>query len=123
MRVVGAGWAAAALMGGALAGGCPKQGGDTSKEDPNVKAVRTLMGYIDSQIRVFAVQNRRAPRPDEGLSILFEGETPKDPWGNPIQYIVPGPDESAFDLLSWGADGQPGGKREEADLLWSALKR
>lgn len=124
MRMVGAsGWAAVALVGAALVGGCPKQGGANGGEDPNVKAVRTQMGYIDSQIRVYAVQHRRAPTPDQGLEVLFEGETPKDPWGNAIVYVVPGPDGSAFDLLSYGADGLPGGKKEATDLYWSQLKQ
>lgn len=117
-------WGAVALVGAALVAGCPKQGPSTAtNEDPNVKAVRTQMGYIDSQIRVYAVQNRRAPTPDQGLQVLFEGQTPKDPWGNDIVYVVPGPNESAFDLMSYGADGLPGGKREDADLLWSELRQ
>lgn len=124
LRVVGgsAGWGALALVGATLVGGCPKQGGGPSLEDPNAKAVRTQMGYIDSQIRVYAVQHRRAPSPDEGLAILFKGVVPKDPWGNDIVYVVPGPNDSAFDLLSYGSDGLPGGKREAADLLWSQIK-
>jgi len=121
LRVVGptVGWGALALVGATLFGGCPKQG---SAEDANVKAVHTQMGYIDGQIRVYAVQNRRAPSPDEGLAILFEGHVPKDPWGNDIVYVVPGPNESAFDLMSYGSDGLPGGKREAADLIWSQIK-
>ena len=114
LRVIGGSWGALALM-GTLAG-CPKGGGtQSSNEDPNFKAVRT-------QIRVFATTNRRAPKPDEGLGVLFNGQIPKDPWGNEIQYIVPGPNGSAFDLLSYGADGAPGGKKEDSDLLWSAIK-
>ena len=39
----------------------------------------------------------------------------KDPWMHPVQYKVPG-DGRAFDLVSLGADGQPGGDSVDADL-------
>lgn len=39
----------------------------------------------------------------------------KDPWMHPVQYKVPG-EGQAFDLVSLGADGQPGGDSVDADL-------
>lgn len=42
---------------------------------------------------------------------------PLDPWGNPYVYRVPGQDH-AFDLLSYGADGQEGGEGENADISY-----
>lgn len=45
---------------------------------------------------------------------------PVDPWGNPYIYIYPG-DENAYDLLSYGADGEPGGEGPDADIsYWDA---
>ncbi|HEX7009352.1 MAG TPA: type II secretion system major pseudopilin GspG [Phycisphaeraceae bacterium] len=38
-----------------------------------------------------------------------------DPWGNPWGYRYPG-DQSVYDLFSFGADGQPGGDGENADV-------
>ncbi len=38
-----------------------------------------------------------------------------DPWGNPVQYRVPG-EGQPFDLISLGADGQPGGDSYNADI-------
>ncbi|MCA7024582.1 MULTISPECIES: type II secretion system major pseudopilin GspG [Stenotrophomonas] len=38
-----------------------------------------------------------------------------DPWGHPIQYRVPG-EGHPFELLSLGADGQPGGDSYNADI-------
>ncbi len=38
-----------------------------------------------------------------------------DPWGNPWGYRFPG-DHGVFDLYSYGADGQPGGEGENADV-------
>jgi general secretion pathway protein G len=43
---------------------------------------------------------------------------PVDPWGNPYVYLAPGAvNPSGYDLLSYGADGRPGGDGEDADLL------
>lgn len=39
----------------------------------------------------------------------------KDPWMRPVQYKLPG-EGRAFDLVSLGADGQPGGDSVDADL-------
>ncbi|WP_297833564.1 type II secretion system major pseudopilin GspG [Thermomonas sp.] len=38
-----------------------------------------------------------------------------DPWMHPLQYKVPG-DGRPFDLISYGADGQPGGDSVNADI-------
>lgn len=40
---------------------------------------------------------------------------PPDPWGRSYQYKSPG-DHGDYDLYSWGADGQPGGSGEAADV-------
>ena len=46
---------------------------------------------------------------------------PKDPWKNDYLYFVPGRNREAFEIVSYGADGQPGGEDEAADLSSSAL--
>ena len=40
----------------------------------------------------------------------------KDPWGQPMEYKVPGENERAFSLLSHGRDGKPGGSSVDADI-------
>ena len=40
---------------------------------------------------------------------------PKDPWGNPYQYLSPGI-KGEIDVFSYGADGQPGGAGNDADI-------
>jgi general secretion pathway protein G len=43
---------------------------------------------------------------------------PADPWGNPYVYLAPGDvNPTGYDLLSYGADGRPGGEGEDADIL------
>lgn len=102
--------------------GCPKQKGPASADDPSVRAVRTQFAYIQTQIEVYASKNQHAPSAQDGLAVLFDGQVPKDPWGHPVVYQVPGPHGLAFDLISYGSDGEPGGKKDAADLRWSDLK-
>jgi general secretion pathway protein G len=42
-------------------------------------------------------------------------EIPDDPWGNEYVYKHPG-DHGEYDLMSYGADGEPGGEDEDADI-------
>ena len=44
-----------------------------------------------------------------------KGSLLKDPWGREYEYKYPG-DHGDFDLVSLGADGQPGGEGKNADL-------
>lgn len=41
----------------------------------------------------------------------------KDPWGRELEYRTPG-ENGAFDLISLGADGQPGGTSYNADIKY-----
>ncbi|HWK55604.1 MAG TPA: type II secretion system major pseudopilin GspG [Hyphomicrobiales bacterium] len=41
-------------------------------------------------------------------------EIPLDPWGNPYVYT---PEDRSFSLLSYGADGAPGGQNDDADIV------
>jgi len=51
---------------------------------------------------------------------LEKGKVPKDPWGNDFVYLCPGT-QGEFDLLSYGADGQPGGEGKNKDITnWSS---
>ena len=48
---------------------------------------------------------------------------PKDPWGNPYKYRMPG-QNGEYDLWSEGADGAPGGEGENSDIVsWDVEKR
>ena len=40
----------------------------------------------------------------------------KDPWNHPYEYHVPGEGGAAYDLLSYGKDGKPGGESVDADI-------
>lgn len=40
-----------------------------------------------------------------------------DPWGRPFVLLIPGQKNVDFDVVSYGADGQPGGSGEDADVI------
>jgi general secretion pathway protein G len=45
-------------------------------------------------------------------------ELPKDAWGNPFHYAAPGKVGLPFDLISFGADGKWGGKKDDQDIAY-----
>ena len=65
------------------------------------------------------------PSPDEGLAILAAktdafpdgllNKLPNDPWKNPYVYRVPG-NQSPYEVICMGADGQEGGDGAEKDI-------
>ena|SRR5437870_5065669 len=71
------------------------------------------------------------PSTDEGLQALrvrpnnvnqWQGpylpqEIPVDPWGRPYTYKYPGDHGDEPDVISYGADGQPGGDGINADIV------
>ncbi len=78
-------------------------------------------------IEAFKVMRGRYPTTEEGLKLLIDEKFLKpnsstgkleDPWGKEYLYLYPGqahPD--SFDVKSYGADGQPGGDGENADIV------
>lgn len=89
---------------------------------------KSQIGLIDGQVQTYYTQNSEWPPADRGLSVLTSPEAKPsdafymtedqlvDPWGNQFYIIVPGPSGHPFELVSYGADGQPGGTDENADL-------
>ena len=54
---------------------------------------------------------------------LSDVETvPKDPWGREYRYEAPGPGGEKFLIVSYGADGRPGGAGEDSDVSSSKLR-
>ncbi|MBV8272083.1 MAG: type II secretion system major pseudopilin GspG [Cupriavidus sp.] len=73
------------------------------------------------------------PSTEQGLGALLENpadagarwhgpyltrEIPADPWGRRYHYTRPGSAGKDFDLMSYGADGKPGGTGYAADVTW-----
>lgn len=78
-----------------------------------------MMNYPTQQQGLAALVNIPADAPSAGNyrpGGYLRGGVPKDPWGNPYQYRFPGERGGAYDLFSYGADGEPGGEGLNADI-------
>ncbi|MEZ5366299.1 MAG: type II secretion system major pseudopilin GspG [Bryobacterales bacterium] len=85
-----------------------------------VAAARTQIEQLASAAQRFNLENGRFPTQEEGLEVLRKYLTKDiglDPWKNPYVYIFPGEHGPEPDILSYGADGQPGGDEAGADIV------
>lgn len=87
---------------------------------------------ISASLEMYRLDNRAYPSGVQGLSALATKTTlppaptvwpeggylrsvPLDPWGREYIYRMPG-ENGAYDLISLGADGAPGGEGVDADI-------
>ncbi len=99
-------------------------------DDARVTAARTDVNNIMQALKLYRLDNQRYPTSEQGLQALLTRPTtgpaapnwkpyveklPKDPWGNPYQFLNPGV-KGEIDVFSLGADGQPGGEGKNADI-------
>ena len=61
-----------------------------------------------------------APVPQNWAEGGYLERVPEDPWGRAYQYSAPGR-TGPFDIYSLGADGQPGGEADNADIYSSEI--
>jgi general secretion pathway protein G len=54
---------------------------------------------------------------DQWAGPYLPKEVPMDPWGHQYMYKYPGDHGDEPDLISYGADGQPGGEGNNADIV------
>ena len=88
--------------------------------DARVSSTRIAMSNVDKAVLGFYARRGRVPTTAEGLEacrdFLPDHALPLDAWDHPLQYAAPGPGGRAYVLFSLGADGEPGGDGEAADL-------
>ena len=93
---------------------------------------RTQIAQTVGQLQLYQMEKRGLPPANTGLDALSADPTASwyvepakllDPWGAPYLYLVPGPDRQPFEVASYGADGQPGGSGDAADLSSAHLGR
>lgn len=93
-------------------------------DEARVEATKAQMQNIAQALKLYRLHNSRYPNTSEGLNALVQpsrdgkrylDRIPKDAWGNDFIYLAPGV-HSDFDLLSYGADGRPGGAGFAADI-------
>ena len=83
-----------------------------------------------SALQQFKLDTGRYPTTAEGLEALvtdpgnvkgyqkggYLDKAPLDPWGNKYVYQCPGKSSRDFDIVCYGADGQPSGTSHDADI-------
>lgn len=96
---------------------------------------KTGIGLLVQRVEAYRIETDSWPDASTGLAALTDGQaTPSasyyvkpdqiiDPWGGRYTIIVPGPDAHPYEIVSYGADGQPGGNGENADLSSINLRR
>jgi general secretion pathway protein G len=98
--------------------------------ESKVKSARIQIQSFASALDLFYLDAGRYPSSAEGLAALVRptggvaawngpylkgNSVPNDPWGKPYVYRSPG-EHGAYDLVSFGADGQEGGTGTAADI-------
>jgi general secretion pathway protein G len=98
--------------------------------ESKVKTARIQIQSFASALDLFYLDAGRYPTSAEGLAVLVRqtsgitawngpylkgGIVPNDPWGKPYVYRSPG-EHGAYDVVSFGSDGQEGGTGTAADI-------
>ncbi len=101
------------------------------EEKARVKAARANIEQLGTVLDTFRLDVGRYPTSQEGLAALVQrpfgvdrwdgpylkkSGVPKDPWDRPYYYRSPGEGGRPYDLLSYGADGAPGGEGDNRDI-------
>ncbi|OPX34948.1 MAG: type II secretion system protein GspG [Desulfobacteraceae bacterium 4484_190.2] len=103
-------------------------------EEARRMKARVQIESIETALKLYKLDNGSYPSTEQGLEALVEapsvgqlprawrdggylekGRVPKDPWDNEFIYLSPGVN-SDFDLISYGADGEPGGEGNDKDI-------
>ena len=99
-------------------------------DDARSTAARTDVTNTMQALKLYRLDNQRYPTAEQGLAALINRPSsgpapmnwkpyleklPNDPWGRPYQYLNPGI-KGEIDVMSFGADGQPGGEGKDADV-------
>jgi general secretion pathway protein G len=100
------------------------------QEKAQVKAAHIQIETLGTALDTFRLDVGRYPTTQEGLAGLnqrpfgldrwdgpyLKKAVPKDPWDRPYYYRSPGEGGRPYDLLSYGADGAPGGEGDNRDV-------
>lgn len=105
-----------------------------ARDQAAVDKARIDIGVLETALDQYRLDMMNYPTTQQGLEALINqpadvrnstryrpggylrGSIPSDPWGNPYEYRIPGERGGAYDLFSYGADGEPGGEGLDADI-------
>jgi general secretion pathway protein G len=89
---------------------------------------KTGIAQIVDKVEAYRIEKGVFPTNDLGLRALSDGQAVPtdsffleagkllDPWKRPYYYLTPGPNQFPYEILTYGADGAPGGTGEDADV-------
>ena len=99
--------------------------------DAQIAAAKQDLRGVENALKFYRLDNFAYPTTEQGLQALgtrpndpnirnwkqggYLDRLPKDPWGNPYQYLNPG-NNGEVDIYTLGRDGRPGGEGEDADI-------
>ncbi len=108
-------------------------------DEARVTEAKIQIKNFETALKLFKMDNGFYPSTEQGLQALISppvtGRIPEnykpggyldkksigpDPWGNEYVYISPGTD-SDYEIISYGADGRPGGEKYDADIVSSEM--
>ena len=108
-------------------------------DDARVTDAKVQIMNFETALKIFQMDNGFYPSTQQGLDALISeplfGTIPEnfraggylgkktlkpDPWGNEYIYISPGT-QGDYDIISYGADGQPSGEGYNADIINSEI--
>ncbi len=100
-------------------------------DDAQITKVRAEISNINTALKFYRLDNFAYPTTEQGLDALvtdpndpnvrnwkpggYLERLPRDPWGNPYQYLNPG-NNGAIDIYTLGRDGRPDGEGMDADI-------
>ncbi len=117
-------------------------GYNLTKEPGKAKMAKAkaTIGILKTSLQRYRMEQGRLPTQEQGLQALCtkperppvpeqypEGgyldslQAPPDPWKREYVYMSPGPNGEQFLIISYGADGEPGGTEENADITSNDL--
>ena len=96
-----------------------------------ITAARAQIENFMAALGTYKLDNGNFPTTEQGLQALrvkpgdadkwngpyMPKDIPKDPWGHDYVYKFPGDHGDEPDIISYGADGQPGGDGINADIV------
>ncbi len=108
--------------------------------DAKISLTRTQIHQLEQALELYRLDTGRYPTTEQGLRALvrepssepaprryppgayLSAKLIRDPWEQEFQYALPGAHNAhAFDLYSFGPDGQEGGESLNADIVnWDA---
>ncbi len=100
-------------------------------DDAKITKAAVDIQALSTALKLYHLDNGAYPTTEQGLTALVQAPEqaanwktggyldkktlPKDPWGKAFIYLNPGT-HGEFDLISYGADGVPGGEGKNRDI-------